>query len=47
MMEGGMDKEYAPIGGPPEFCKESAKLAFGDNSALIQEGRVNIQENML
>lgn len=39
MLEDGVDHEYSPISGPPEFCKEAAKLAFGDNSPVIQEGR--------
>jgi len=34
-----LNKEYAPIGGEPEFCKEAAKLAFGDSSPVITEGR--------
>jgi len=33
-----LNKEYAPIGGEPEFCKEAAKLAFGDNSPVITGG---------
>lgn len=36
---GNLDKEYAPIGGTPEFCLETAKLAFGDNSPVIKDGR--------
>lgn len=39
---GNLDKEYAPIGGTPEFCLESAKLAFGDNSPVIKDGRVSV-----
>jgi len=34
-----LDKEYAGIIGLPEFCKLSAKLAFGEDSAVIKEGR--------
>lgn len=34
-----MDKEYAGIGGIPEFCKYSIKLALGDNDPSIAEGR--------
>merc|ERR1719382_406167 len=33
-----MNKEYAPIGGEGDFCKEAAKLAFGDDSPVIKEG---------
>ena len=29
---------YAPIGGEGDFCKEAAKLAFGDNSPVVKEG---------
>lgn len=29
-----------PIGGHREFCEESVKLAYGDNAALLREGRV-------
>nr|QFR39793.1 mitochondrial aspartate aminotransferase [Azumapecten farreri] len=39
MLREGVDHEYAPIIGPPEFCKEAAKLAFGDDSPVISEGR--------
>jgi len=34
-----LNKEYAPIGGEGDFCKEAAKLAFGDSSPVITEGR--------
>lgn len=34
-----MDKEYAGIGGIPEFCKYSIKLALGDNDQAVAEGR--------
>jgi len=34
-----LNKEYAPIGGEGDFCKEAAKLAFGDNSNVITEAR--------
>lgn len=35
-----MDKEYAGITGVADFTKASAKLALGENSALISEGAV-------
>ena len=30
-----VEQEYAPIGGEADFCKESAKLAFGDTSPVV------------
>lgn len=36
-----MDHEYAGIIGVPEFCKKAAELAFGEDSEVIKEGRVN------
>jgi len=39
IMAAKLNKEYAPIGGEPEFCKEAAKLAFGDTSPVVTEGR--------
>ncbi|PBC27684.1 aspartate aminotransferase, mitochondrial [Apis cerana] len=33
-----MDKEYAPIAGSSDFCKESIKLALGDHSDIIKNG---------
>ena len=38
-MAAKLNKEYAPIGGEPEFCKEAAKLASGDTSNVVTEGR--------
>lgn len=38
-MAARLNKEYAPIGGEAEFCKEAAKLAFGETSSVITEGR--------
>jgi len=35
-----MNKEYQPIGGNANFCKLSAKLAFGDSGGAIAQGRV-------
>lgn len=34
------EKEYAGIAGLPEFCKLSARLAFGSESPLLAEQRV-------
>jgi len=39
IMAAKLNKEYAPIGGEAEFCKEAAKLAFGETSSVITEGR--------
>jgi len=39
IMAAKLNKEYAPIGGEPEFCKEAAKLAFGETSPVVTEGR--------
>jgi aspartate aminotransferase len=33
-----LDKEYAGIAGVPEFCKQSIKLALGDDSEHIKAG---------
>jgi len=39
-----LNKEYAPIGGEGDFCKESAKLAFGEDSVVVKDGlNVTIQ----
>ena len=34
-----LNKEYAPIGGEGDFCKEAAKLAFGETSNVLSESR--------
>ncbi|XP_019626138.1 PREDICTED: aspartate aminotransferase, mitochondrial-like [Branchiostoma belcheri] len=39
--DSGLDKEYSPIAGNAEFCKASAKLAFGDDSPVIKEGLIS------
>lgn len=33
------NKEYDPIGGNSDFCKESVKLALGADNSYIKEGR--------
>jgi len=44
IMAKALNKEYAPIGGEADFCKESIKLALGSDSAVVKEGRnVTIQ----
>eukprot|EP00240_Pyramimonas_obovata_P004874 CAMPEP_0118932816 /NCGR_PEP_ID=MMETSP1169-20130426/10635_1 /TAXON_ID=36882 /ORGANISM="Pyramimonas obovata, Strain CCMP722" /LENGTH=426 /DNA_ID=CAMNT_0006875517 /DNA_START=50 /DNA_END=1330 /DNA_ORIENTATION=- len=37
---GNNNMEYLPIGGFPEFCDHSIKLAYGMDAACIKEGRV-------
>lgn len=39
VVESGLNKEYAPIGGEAEFGKLSATLAFGDAAGVIESGR--------
>lgn len=39
ILEKGLNKEYAPITGEAEFGKLSANLAFGENNAIVSEGR--------
>lgn len=34
------DKEYLPITGLPEFTKNAAKLAYGEDSLPLSEGSV-------
>jgi aspartate aminotransferase len=41
-----MDKEYSTIIGNAEFCKHSAKLAFGADSSVIAEGRYAITQTI-
>lgn len=36
----GLDHEYLPIDGTPQFTQASAKLILGENSAAISEKRV-------
>jgi aspartate aminotransferase len=40
------DKEYLPITGLPEFTKAAAKLAYGADSAALQEGRVAVTQSI-
>lgn len=37
-----LDKEYLPITGLADFAKGAAKLAFGQDSQHLAEGRVSI-----
>ena len=34
-----LNHEYLPIAGLPDFCSAAAKLALGDDSAALKEGR--------
>lgn len=44
IMDKALNKEYAPIGGEGDFCRESAKLAFGNDSSVVKDGlNVTIQ----
>lgn len=38
MAEKGLDKEYAPISGPADFCKLSIELALGADSEELKAG---------
>lgn len=40
------DKEYAGIMGVPEFTELAAKLAFGEDSAALKEGRVVVSQSI-
>lgn len=33
------NKEYQPIGGSADFCRLSARLAFGEQSKALAQGR--------
>lgn len=39
MRQANLDHEYAGIAGLPEFTREAAKLALGDDSPAIKDGR--------
>ncbi|XP_031779568.1 aspartate aminotransferase, mitochondrial isoform X2 [Nasonia vitripennis] len=34
----GLDKEYSPISGSPEFCKHTINLALGDDNQVVPNG---------
>jgi hypothetical protein len=38
MAKKALDKEYAPISGPGDFCKLTAELALGENSEELKAG---------
>ena len=37
--DASLNHEYLPINGLPEFCDAAAKLALGDDSTALKEGR--------
>ena len=41
MHKKALDKEYAPISGPAEFCKHSITLALGENSDPLKNSQVS------
>lgn len=41
MMEKNLDKEYAGITGVPAFTKAAGELAYGEDSSVIKDNRVN------
>lgn len=41
MLDEGLDHEYAPISGFPQFTAAAAKLAFGENSPVVSGGLVS------
>lgn len=42
MLAEGLDHEYAPISGFPQFTSAAAKLAFGENSPVVTGGLVSV-----
>lgn len=42
MRQKSLDKEYAPISGPAEFCKHSIALALGEDSEIVKNSLVKI-----
>jgi len=40
------DKEYAGITGVPDFTKQAAKLAYGESSKPLKEGRIAITQSI-
>ncbi|ORY97896.1 aspartate aminotransferase [Syncephalastrum racemosum] len=46
LLDNRMDKEYAGITGVPAFTKAAGKLAYGDNSPLIQDNRLAITQSI-
>jgi aspartate aminotransferase len=40
LAKNNVDHEYCPISGVPSFCKSAATFAFGEDSALMRDGKV-------
>ncbi|KAF8922487.1 glutamic oxaloacetic transaminase AAT1 [Mucidula mucida] len=40
------DKEYLPITGLPEFAKNAAKLAYGEDSVPLKEGSIAVTQSI-
>lgn len=36
LYEKGLNHEYGPISGDPDFCDAAAKLAFGEDSPVLK-----------
>jgi aspartate aminotransferase, mitochondrial len=41
-----LDKEYAPITGIAAFNKGTIKLAYGENSSAIKDGRIAVTQSI-
>lgn len=41
-----LNKEYLPQGGMPEFCKQAAIFAFGDDSEIIKNGNLGTVQSL-
>ncbi|ORZ37884.1 pyridoxal phosphate-dependent transferase [Catenaria anguillulae PL171] len=46
IMEQGLDKEYLGITGLPAFTSAAAKLAYGDNSAVLAAKRIAVTQSI-
>lgn len=46
MLDKKLDKEYAGIAGVPEFTKAVALLAYGQDNAFINEGRLSVMQSI-
>ncbi|EPB77739.1 aminotransferase, class I/II [Ancylostoma ceylanicum] len=46
LMAEKLNKEYAGIAGLPDFTKLAAKLALGENSEVIQSGRITTMQSI-
>jgi len=41
-----LDKEYAPIIGIPAFDKGAVRLAYGADSAVLNDGRIAVTQSI-